>query len=263
MAKATTALLTAALAAAGSALAGAQQHEPQRWAAAHCSADAVRARHRNYVDETTLEGLFALASMERECEAAAAASAEPEPTLIYDRPWTAFCSNAGLRSRHPNADGSLLPFLYGECQDALQAAADAEQELRLCRYSSVAECDPDRGCTTRQSAPAPDERWLKVPPLDWETERAGIIARLGDGPWPTVRRCDTRGCDRIEVDTRSAGAYFVLEQRDGPWFVKIEDTSIRATGPNEGRFMEVASQMLGTLIYYGSCPEALVRRQTR
>ena len=174
MAKATTALLTAALAAAGSALAGAQQHEPQGWAAAHCSADTVRARHRNYVDETTLEGLFALASMERECEAAAAASAEPEPRFVYQRPWTAFCSDAGLRGRHPNADGSLLSFLYEECQDALQAAADTEQELRLCRYSSVSECDPDRGCTTRRSAPAPDERWLEVPPLDMELDMAGL-----------------------------------------------------------------------------------------
>ena len=149
MTKGTTALLTAALAAAGSALGEAQPHEPQGWAAAHCSADAVRARHWSYVDETTLEGLFALASMERECEAAAAASAEPEPELVYDRPWTAFCSEAALRGRHPNTDFNLLLDLHEECRGALQAAADAGQELRLCRYSSVSECDPDRGCAAR------------------------------------------------------------------------------------------------------------------
>ena len=263
MAKATMVLLTAALAAAGSALGGAQQHAPQGWAVAHCSVDAVRARRWSYVDETTLEGLFALASMERECEAAAAASAEPGPQLVYDRPWTAFCSEAGLRGRHPNADFNLLLDLHEECRGALQAAADAGQELRLCRYSSVSECDPDWGCAARPSAPATDERWLEVPPLDGELEAAGLIARNGDGPWPTVRRCDTRGCDRIEVDARQAGVYFVLEQRDGPWFVKIEDTSILMPGPNEGRFVEVASQMLGTLVYYGTCPEALVRRETR
>ena len=263
MAKGTTAVLTVALAAAGSALGEGQEHEPQGWAAAHCSADAVRARHRSYVDETTLEGLFALASMERECEAAAAASAEPEPELVRDRPWTAFCSDAGLRGRHPNADYNLLLDLHGECQGALQAAADAEQELRLCQYSSVSECDPDRGCTARRSAPAPDERWLEIPPLDMELRMTGFSARLGYGPWPTVRRCDTRGCNRIEVDAGRTGAYFLLEQRDGPWFVKIEDTSILTTGPNEGRFVEVATQMLGTLVYYGTCPEALLRRETR
>ena len=263
MTKGTTALLTAALAAAGSALGEAQPHEPQGWAAAHCSADAVRARHWSYVDETTLEGLFALASMERECEAAAAASAEPEPELVYDRPWTAFCSEAALRGRHPNTDFNLLLDLHEECRGALQAAADAGQELRLCRYSSVSECDPDRGCAARPSAPALDERWLEIPPLDWEIQRAGFIARNGDGPWPTVRRCDARGCARIEVDARQVGAYFVLQQQAGPWFVKIEDMSILALGPNEGRFVEVASQMLGTLVYYGTCPEALVRRETR
>lgn len=250
----TAAVLTVALVAAGSALVEGQEHEPEGWATAHCSVDAVRARHWAYVDETTLEGLFALASMERECDAAAAASAEPEPTLLYDRPWTAFCSDAGLRGRHPNADLSLLLSLYQECQGALQAAADAEQELRVCRYSSVSECHPDRGCAARRSAPGPDERWLEVPPLDMELDTAGSVATMGDGPWPTVRRCDTRGCDRIEVDAGRAGGYFVLQQRDGAWFVKIQASFLVGPGPNEGRFVEVATQQLSTLIYYGTCP---------
>ena len=254
----TTAVLTAALVAAGAAPAKAQEHEPLEWAAAHCSADAVRARHWSYVDETTLEGLFALASMEQECGAAAAASADPEPELVYDRPWTAFCSETGLRRRHPNADLKLLASLYGECRGALQAAADAGQELGRCRYTSVSECHPDEGCATRPSAPAPDERWLEIPPLNFELGTTGTIARLGNGPWPTVRRCDARGCDRIEVDARRAGAYFVLKQRDGPWFVKIVEP-----GPNKGRFVEVATQQLGTLIYYGTCSEALLRQGAR
>ena len=246
----TTAVLTVALVAAGSALSEGQEHEPQGWAAAHCSADAVRARHRRYVDETTLEGLFALASIERECEAAAAASAEPPPDLIRDRAWTAFCSEAGLRRRHPNADINLLVIsLTTECRDTLQAAADATQELVQCRYTSVSECHPGEGCTTRPSAPTPAERWLEVPPLDDELWMAGAIARMGDGPWPTVRRCDTRGCDRIEVDARQDfGAYFSLRHRYDPWFVKIE------TSPSEGRFVEVATQQLSTLLYYGTCP---------
>lgn len=215
------------------------------------------------VDETTLEGLFALASLERECRVAAAASAEPEPELVYDRPWTAFCSGAGLQRRHANADRNLLSYLYGECRDSLQTAANAAQALRPCRYSSVSECNPYGGCTARPTARVPEERWLEIPPLDSELSMAGVLARLGDGPWPTVRRCDGQGCDRIEVDARESGAYFVLEQRDGPWFVKIEAPTIRAAGSNESRFVEVATRLLGTLVYYGMCPEAQVQRETR
>ena len=266
MGKRTIAVLTTALAVAGAAPVEAQEHRehgPGGWAAAHCSAEAVRARHRFWVDETTLEGLFALASLERECGEAGAASAEPEPELIYDRPWTAFCSEAELRRRHPNADGNLLRYLDGECHDSLQAAANAAQVLRPCRYSSVSECNPDGGCTARPTVPVPDERWLEIPPLDVELWGAGLFARSGYGPWPTVRRCDTQGCDRIEVDARQSGAYFVLEQRDGPWFVKIEAPTIRAARPTASRFVEVATQLLGTLVYYGACSEAHVQLETR
>ena len=238
------AVAVASSAAQLSGLAEAQEREPQGWAAAHCSADAVRAR-AFYVDETQLEGLFALASVERECKAAVAAAAEPQPQNVYERPWTVFCSGAGLRDRHPNVHSDLLLDLYSECTGALQAAADAEQELRPCRYLSVSECDPARGCGARASAPAPDERWLEVPRLVDELFHAGFIARTGNGPWPTVRRCDVRGCNLVEVDARWAGTYAVLEQKNGPWFAKIERTA--------GRFVEVATRQLTTLVYYGAC----------
>ena len=90
MSKRTMVAMAAALAATVAARAEAQEHGTQHgtrgWAEAHCSAEAVRDRNALYWDETTLEGLFALASMERECWAAAAESAEPEAELVLDRP---------------------------------------------------------------------------------------------------------------------------------------------------------------------------------
>ena len=59
-----------------------------------------------------------------------------------DRPWTAFCE--GVQQRHATADSDLLYHLHGKCRGALQAVADAEQELTRCRYSSVTVCDPRR-----------------------------------------------------------------------------------------------------------------------
>ena len=268
MSKRTMVAMAAALAATVAARAEAQEHGTRGWAEAHCSAEAVRDRNALYWDETTLEGLFALASMERECWAAAAESAEPEAELVLDRPWTAFCSDASVRSRHPNANTALRFRLYGECTDALQAAADAEQELRRCEYTSVSECRSDDACAGRPIPPAADERWLEVPPLDADLATTAFIAERGDGPWPTVRRCDAQGCDRIRVMAGRAGAYFILQQADGPWFVKVEDTSVLpaflAPGPTaRDPFVEVATLGLNVLVYYGNCADAFPARPPR
>ena len=271
-------VLIAVLAATVGAAVTAEGQAPSgTWADAHCAVDAVRERFRRATvqasaalrDETTFEGLFALASMERECKAAAAESAKPEPELVGDRAWTSFCSVPGLRRRHTsvNPNGVLMLDLFGECRDALQAAADAKQDLRRCRYRSVSDCGPT-GCVDRPSAPAPAERWLEVPVPGFALYSAGYLAEMGDGPWPTVRRCDVRGCDRISVYVDWGGAYFTLKQRNGPWFAKVMDlrTAVTLTPdrrrslglPAEGDtpFIEVATLGLNALVYYGSCPGA-------
>jgi hypothetical protein len=224
---------------------------PPEWLVAYCSAEALHARHR--FDETTREGLFAFGSMQRECLAAASVAAEPEPEFVPDRPWTAFCSHAAVAGRHPNADDLLLLNLWLACRGTLQAAADAGQPLRRCWYSSRSDCGPDEGCPAVPT-PAPHERWLEVPPLTAELEHAAYFARMGSGPWPRVRRCDAQGCTRISVNARRSGAYFTLEQQDGPWFAKME---VAANGPT--RFLEVATVGLAALVYRGTCGRAYRR----
>ncbi len=72
-----------------------------------------------------------------------------------------------------------------------------------------------------------------------------------------VRRCDRQGCDRIEVDVTISGAFVSLEQRNGPWFARLEPQFL---GGREGevRFVEVPTLGLTTLVYYGSCPLAVM-----
>ncbi len=262
------AVIVGLMAIVGAAPVKGQEDGHGEWAAAHCSAEAVRSRHSRVddatyrllplPDETTLQGLFALASLERECLAAAVAAAEAAinpPGVMNNGPWTAFCSRDAVRRRHPNADRTLLWHLPSECRGSLQAASDAEHELRRCRYSSVSQCGPDEGCAVRLSAPVPDERWLEVPSLDGVSIR-GFLASTNQGPWPLVRRCDTRGCSRIEVHVSRSDDYLTLHQRDGPWFVKF-DTDSLSSGRDAGGFVEVATLGLATLVYFGSCPQAL------
>ena len=84
------------------------------------------------------------------------------------------------------------------------------------------------------------------------------MARNDKGPYPTIRRCDAAGCDRVEVEFDLSGIFFVLRQRSGPWFVKIERPAAAAglDTPQEGLFVEVATGLLTTWVYYGTCPGA-------
>lgn len=249
MRKITIAVLIAVLASTARAVpARAQDPVPAPWVDAHCSRTAVRERYQSFAGDDAgaelsraerVRRLFTVMSMERECRAAAAESAKPEPLLVADRPWTVFCSGAQIRARHPSADNGVQFDLQTECYAALQAAADAKQELRRCWYRSVSECNTG-GCTDRRSAPAPDERWLEIPIL------SGNLFTT-TGPWRTVRRCDVRGCDRIEVEVDWSGSYFTFKQREGAWFVKV-------LGSDEPPFIEVATLGLDALVYYGNCP---------
>ena len=176
------AVLSAALALAGPATAERQSSQrAERPLAVLCAVEEVRTRHWNY-SARGLEDGAALTSLKRVCEAAVAASTEAKPDLVTDRPWTTLCSEAGLQRRHPNADSNLLRALRGECRGALQAAADAKQELTRCDYSSITQCMAE-GCGPSVD-PEPDVRWLEIPRVNETLWVNDIIARLGDGPYP-------------------------------------------------------------------------------
>ena len=263
--KAAVLIIIAAVSLVGATSANAQEERPGDWAATHCSGDAVRSRYSDFSkltgeslpDETTLQGLFILASAERECVAAAveaAAEAAKASRTITDHPWTTFCSEAELRLRHPGVSSTpLRGHLWIECRGSLQAASDAAHEFWRCRYSSVSECLPDLGCFEQFSAPAPDEEWIEVPSLNGAA-RLTLPAVMDWGPWPVIRRCNTAGCVQLEVEVRVGGGSTTVRQRDGTWFVRVVDEERR----DAGRFLEVAPSGLRTRVYYGSCPLEVV-----
>lgn len=251
-----------------------QAQEPRRssFADTHCAADSVRSRNAgwagNLTDESTFEGLFALASLERECRGAVAAAenyghASAPRENASDHPWTAFCD--APRSRHRNIDpnNGLWVLLRLECRAAIQAVANEEQEVTRCHYTSSTVCAPGGDCTTRRNQ---GNSWLEIPatyrqqPIWWHSAYAAI----GEGPYPTIRICTGTGrCSRIEILDSSTveseswpneGRTHVLRQVRGSWLMKID------TG--NGQFVQLDTWGLNTLINSGTCPEALTPTTT-
>jgi hypothetical protein len=79
------------------------------------------------------------------------------------------------------------------------------------------------------------------------TIRADGVARL-----PTIRRCDSKGCTPVVVRASLGGAFVNVTQYDGSYFLKLSTVDLDAE-TRAGDFVEVASQFLGTLTYFGSC----------
>ena len=259
MTKRTTAFLAAALAwlavAGGTAAEAQSSRRAERPVAVLCSLEEVRTRNWNYA-ALEVKDESAVTSLKEECEAALATSTRPEPDLITDRPWTAFCSEAGLQRRHPNADNDLVRALREECRGAVQTIADAKQELTRCDYSSISQCGSD-GCGPSVD-PRADVRWLEIPPLNETLWRNNRIAQLGYGPYASVRRCyGTLGCDRIDVEVKADNVRVELKGRREPWHMTVSKgvPSVQFLWGEQNTFMEVSSVGLNTWVNYGNCPE--------
>jgi hypothetical protein len=122
-------------------------------------------------------------------------------------------------------------------------------EIR-CSYSRKVECTAT-GCRDGVVGAA----YLLVPDVDHllsATIRADSSADL-----PNIRRCDSKGCTPVAVRAALSGAFVNISQADGAYFMKVSTVDV---GPElqRGDFVEVASQLLATLTYFGKCP-ALVK----
>ena len=81
------------------------------------------------------------------------------------------------------------------------------------------------------------------------TIRADSVAKL-----PTIRRCDAIGCSPVVVRALLSGAFTNVTAESGGYFLKFAAVDLGDLGAPVGDFVEVASQCLGTITYFGSCP---------
>jgi len=84
-----------------------------------------------------------------------------------------------------------------------------------------------------------------------------VLANSGPG-LPTIRQCDSKGCDPVVVRAWLNGAFVDITQADRSYFIKIATIDFGADqGVRLGDFVEVATVMVGTVTYFGSCKAAL------
>ncbi len=123
--------------------------------------------------------------------------------------------------------------------------AFAQASETKCMYSRKIECSRT-GCQTAPVGGA----YLLVPPVDYLL--AATIRASSASEWPNIRRCDSAGCTPVAVRASLGGAFVNISQPDGSYFLKVSTVDV---GPElqAGDFVEVASQLLGTVTYFGAC----------
>lgn len=131
---------------------------------------------------------------------------------------------------------------------ALATVADADTITRedfRCNYSRKFECS-SLGC---QSSPI-GSSYLLVPHIDQlyeQTLGADVVAKL-----PSIRRCDEKGCSAVAVRATMNGAFINVTKPDGTYFLKLTTVDL-GKDAQSGDFIEVASQFLSTITYFGTC----------
>lgn len=129
---------------------------------------------------------------------------------------------------------------------SITSADTITREDFRCNYSRKFECSSLLGC---QPSPI-GSAYLLVPHVDelWkDTIGAGIVSKL-----PSIWRCDDKGCSAVEVSATISGAFINVTKPDGTYFLKISTVDL-GKGAEIGDFVEVTSQFLGTITYFGSC----------
>ena len=138
----------------------------------------------------------------------------------------------------------------GSIMTALLVAATnvvfAQPEDVRCNYTRKVECSAS-GCQDGVIGTA----YLLLPRL--EALRSATIRAERATDVPTIRRCDDKGCLPVVVRATLSGAFTNISQDDGAYFLKITSVDLGDLGPPLGDFVEVASQFLRTITYFGSC----------
>jgi hypothetical protein len=123
-----------------------------------------------------------------------------------------------------------------------------DNEMR-CNYSRKIECTPS-DC---QEGPV-GSAYVLLPRLS-ALEEASMSVRTGPrAQLPTIRRCNADGCTAVQVIATRSGVFTHIVQPYGAYFLKMASERPVDIGPQVGDFVEVASLMLGTVTYFGSCP---------
>jgi hypothetical protein len=127
-----------------------------------------------------------------------------------------------------------------------QAAFGQAQDLR-CDYKRKIECSAS-GCE-ETSIGSQYLLLARLESLRSSTLRSGGVVRL-----PTIRRCDAKGCSPVVVRATLSGAFTNISSDGGGYFLKFASVDLGDLGPPVGDFVEVESQLLSTITYFGSCP---------
>ena len=124
-----------------------------------------------------------------------------------------------------------------------------DNEIR-CNYSRKIVCSPS-DC---QESPV-GSAYLLLPRLS-VLEEASLSVRTGARKQlPSPRRCDSDGCKAVQVTALRSGIFTTIAQSPGAYFLKMASEAVAVDiGPQVGDFVEVASLMLTTVTYFGSCP---------
>ncbi len=126
-----------------------------------------------------------------------------------------------------------------------RTAYGQEQDLR-CDYTRKIECTA-AGCQSSQIGSA----YLLLPRIS--SLLTSTIRAENNADLPTIRRCDSKGCSPVVVRAEQSGAFTNIAQHGGAYFIKIATITV-GEGLRAGDFVEVASQFLATITYFGACP---------
>jgi hypothetical protein len=140
--------------------------------------------------------------------------------------------------------GAALILLVGA--PTTQSQSQSQSQDFRCDYGGRFDCTAS-GCTKGEVGFA----YLLVPHVD--SLMAATISADGVAKLPAIRRCDAKGCSAVTVRASLSGAFVNVAQYDGTYFLKISTIDL-GDGLRPGSFVEVASQFLSTITYFGSCP---------
>jgi hypothetical protein len=129
-------------------------------------------------------------------------------------------------------------------------SAQAQDDEIRCNYSRKFVC-AQSGC---QEGPV-GSAYLLLPRLSVLEEASTSVRTGARAQLPTLRRCDSDGCTAAQVTAIRSGVFTTILQPHGAYFLKIASEAVAVDiGPHVGDFVEVASLILGTVTYFGSCP---------
>lgn len=80
-------------------------------------------------------------------------------------------------------------------------------------------------------------------------------SQFSDSSYPTIRRCDSKGCNRIVVSVYRGGIITTLKGIEtSGYFLKFINIDL-LEAKDKGKFTEVSSYVLSAIVKTGNCPE--------